>query len=75
MKIKQILFTAKATVTIISILLCWAGYLLTSAIDGTAEAFLIGRILVAIITIIVGDKVMTAAILNDGNDDEDGEKK
>lgn len=74
MKIKSILFKIKAMVSAITILLCWAGYLLAKAIDGTVEAFVIGLILGMITTIIIGGTTIIAAVLSDG-DDEDGEKK
>lgn len=73
MKIKSILFKIKAMVSTITILLCWAGYLLAKAIDGTVEAFVIGLILGMITTIIIGGTAIIAAVLSDG-DDEDGEK-
>lgn len=73
MKIKSILFKIKAMVSTITILLCWAGYLLAKPIDGTVEAFVIGLILGMITTIIIGGTAIIVAVLSDG-DDEDGEK-
>lgn len=74
MKIKSILFKVKVMVMAISLLLCWAGYLLAKAIDGTVEAFVIGLILGMITTIIIGGAAIIDAVLSDG-DDEDGEEK
>lgn len=73
MKIKPILFKIKAMVTVISLLLCWAGYALAVAINKPVRAFVIGLISGIITSIIIGGAAIIVALLSDGNEDEDGE--
>lgn len=72
MKIKSILFKIKAMVTVISLLLCWAGYALAIAINKPVGAFVIGLISGIIASIIIGGAAIIVALLSD-DEDEDGE--
>lgn len=74
MKIKSILSKIKVMVMAISLLLCWAGYLLARAINKPMEAFVIGLLSGIIASIIIGGAAIIVAVLSDG-DDEDGEEK